>query len=109
MYIASFGSNYCPVALVKKFLRIGKHEDGSALFRKFTHTKNGFALRREKLSYGRALELIRYQLKQIGSDPAKYGLHSLRLGGTSLAAAFGVPDCQIMCHGGWQSESSKNR
>ena len=41
VYIARFGSNYCPVALVKKFLRIGKHKDGSALFSKVTHTKNG--------------------------------------------------------------------
>ena len=40
VYIASFDSYYCPVALVKKFLRIGKHKDGSALFRKVTHTRN---------------------------------------------------------------------
>ena len=100
MYIASFCSDYCPVALVKKFLRIGKHEDGSTLFRKVTHTKNGFAFHRQKLSYGRALELVKFQLRQIGSDPTKYGLHSLRSGGASLAAAIGVPDRQIMRHGG---------
>ena len=47
VHIASFGSDYCPVPLVKKFLRIGKHEDVSALFRKVTHTKHGFALRRQ--------------------------------------------------------------
>ena len=45
----------------------------------------------------------------MGLDPTKYGLHSLRSGGASLAAAIGVPDCQIMRHGGWQSESSNNR
>ena len=109
VYIAGFGSDYCPVALVKKFLRIWKHEDSSALFRKVTHTKNGFALRRQKLSYGRALELVKFQLKQIGLDPTNYSLQSLRSGGASLAAAVGVPDRQIMRHGGWQSESSKNR
>ena len=109
VYIASFGSNYCPVALVKKFLRTGKHKDGSALFRKVTLTKNGFALRRQKLSYGRALELVKYQLRQIGLDPTKYGLHSLRSGGASLGAAIGVPDRQIMRHRGWRSESSKSR
>ena len=75
MYIASFGSNYCPVALVKKFLRIGKHKDGSALFRKVTHTKDGFPLCRQKLSYSRVLELVKYQLRQIGLDLTKYGLH----------------------------------
>ena len=109
VYIASFDSYYCPVALVKKFLRIGKHEDSSALFRKVTHTRNGFALCRQKLSYGRALELVKFQLRQTGLDPTKYGLHSLRSGGASLGAAIGVPDRQIMRHGEWQSESSKNR
>ena len=92
MYIASFDSYYCPVALVKKFLRIGKHEDGSALFRKVAHTRNGFALCRQKLSYGRALELVKFQLRQIGLDPTKYGSHSLKSGGANLAAAIGMPD-----------------
>ena len=57
--------------------------------------------------YGRALELVKYQLRQIGLDPTKYGLHSLRSGGASLAAATGVPDWQIRCHGGgggWRVE-----
>ena len=85
--------------MVKKFLRIGKHEDGSALFRKVTHTRKGFALRRQKLSYGRALELVKFQLRQIGLDPTKYGLHSLRSGGASLAAAIGVPDRQSCAMG----------
>ena len=49
------------------------------------------------------------QLRQIGLDPTKYGLYSLRSGGASLAAAISVPDCQIIRHGGWQSESSVNR
>ena len=90
--IAGFGSNYCPVALVRTFLRTRKHDDGSALFRKVIHTKNSFALRRQKLSCGRALELVKYQPRQISLDPTKYGLHSLRSGGASLAAAIGMPD-----------------
>ena len=89
--IASFDSNYCPVALVRKFLRIGKHKDSSALLRKVTHTKNGFTLHRQKLSYGRALELVKYQLRQIGLDPTKYGLYSLTL--SYLGGGNTPPSC----------------
>ena len=79
MYIACFDSNLIlPSCIGQKVPRIGKHKDGSALFRKVTHTKNGFAFRRQKLSSGRTLELVKYQLRQIGLDPTKYGLHSLR-------------------------------
>ena len=62
-----------------------------------------------RLSYSRALELMRGQLQAIGFDPKKYGLHSMRLGGASLATALGVPDRLIMHHEGWRSELSKNR
>ena len=33
------------------------------------------------------------------------GVHSLRSGGVSMAAAAGVPDRLIQRHGGWRSES----
>ena len=44
-----------------------------------------------------------------GLKPKDYGLHSMRSGGASLAAALGIPDRLIMRHGGWKSETSKNR
>ena len=53
--------------------------------------------------------MARKLLKSIGLKPELYGLHSMRSGGTSLAAALGLPDHLIMHHGGWRSESSKNR
>ena len=53
--------------------------------------------------------MVRKLLKSIGLKPELYGLHSIRLGGASLAAALGLPDCLVMRHGGWMSESSKNR
>lgn len=39
-------------------------------------------------------------------DQEKYGLHSLRSGGVSDAAAAGVPDRLIRRHGGWRSETA---
>ena len=75
----------------------------------FSHTKAGFKLKKQKLSYSRALELFKKQLEKIHLDPSFYGLHSLRSGGASLAASIGITDRLIMRHGGWRSEGFKNR
>ena len=58
------------------------------------------------MTYSRARELFSKQLKEIGLDPSLYGLHSLRSGGTTEAAAWGTPERLIHRHGGWQSEVS---
>ena len=109
IFIAASYSRYCPVILLQRFLSKGNHSNNSFLFRRVSHTKNGMKLRKEKLSYLRALDLVRKQLRAISLDPQQFGLHSLRSGGASLAAAMGIPDRLIMRHGGWKSESSKNR
>ena len=96
------------MSLIEKFLLKGGHKSDSPLFRKLCHT-GGFFLRSQKLSYTRALEKVRTMLKSIGLDPLKYGLHSMRSGRASLAAAIGIHDRLTMRHVGWKSESSKNR
>ena len=96
------------MSLIETFLRMGGHKADSPLFRKICYTKGGFSLRSQKLSYTRALEKVRAMLKSIGLDLLKYSLHSMR-SGASLAAAIGIHDRLIMRHGGWKSESSKNR
>ena len=50
--------------------------------------------------------MVRKLLKSIGLKPELYGLHSMRSGGASLAAALGLLDRLVMRHGGWRSESS---
>ena len=109
VYISKSYSKYCPVLLLKRFLAHGKHFQNSFLFRKIAHTNKGAFLRSQKLSYSRALELVRLLLKDIGLDAQKYGLHSMRSGGASLAAASGVSGRLIMRQGGWKLVSSKNR
>ena len=109
VYISKSYSKYCPVLLLKRFLAYGKHSQNSFLFRKIAHTNKGAFLRSQKLSYSRALELVRLLLKGIGLDAQKYGLHGMRSGGASLAAAPGVPDRLIIRQGGWKLVSSKNR
>ena len=97
-----------PNQFIEVFIQEGEHSPGSFLFRKISHRKAGFKLRK-KLSYSRALELFKKHLKRIHRDSSLYGLHSLRSGGASLAASIGILDCLIMRHGGWQSEGYKNR
>ena len=73
------------------------------------HLKQGYKLRKHRLTYSRALELTKDQLAAIGLKSEEYGLHSMRSGGASLAAALGLSDRLIMRHGDWKSDSSKNR
>ena len=94
--------------LTKHFLKAVGHKGNDYLFRRVSYTKSGYTLRHHKLSYTRALELVRVQLKSIGLEPEEYGLHSMQSGGASLAAALGIPDRLIMRQGGWKSEESKN-
>ena len=108
IYIATSKGSPCPVCLTKHFLKAGGHKGNDYLFHRVSHTKSGYTLRHHKLSYTRALELVRVQLKSIGLEPEEYGLHSMWSGGASLAAALGIPDRLIMYQGGWKSEESKN-
>lgn len=40
----------------------------------------------------------------LGLDPARFGAHSLRIGGATAAAAAGVPPAVIRCCGRWNSD-----
>ena len=60
------------------------------------------------MSYSRAKELIKKELGKEGLDPTKFGIHSLRSGGASAAAALGVPDRLFQRHVGWRSEKDWN-
>ena len=55
-----------------------------------------------------ANEVIKRELQKEELDTKLYGVHSLRAGGASAAAALGVPDRLFQRQGGWRSERSKN-
>ena len=57
---------------------------------------------RDTMAYSRARESVRTALASVGEDPNKYGQHSLRSGGVSVAAAAAVPDRLIQHHGVWK-------
>ena len=98
----------CPVAVLEKFLKLGSHSKGSRLFRRIQSTKRGQMLKEAPMSYSRASELVKKELKNEGLDPSLYSLHSLRSGGASSAAALEIPDCLFQRQGGWRSTQAKN-
>ena len=98
----------CPVAVLEKFLKMGGHSKGSRLFRRIQSTRKGQMLKEAPMSYSRASELVKKELKSEGLDPSLYSLHSLRSGGASSAAALEIPDRLFQRQGGWRSTQAKN-
>ena len=61
------------------------------------------------ISYSCARDILLENLRQIGLDNSKFGLHSLRLGGATQSANCGkVCDRLFKKHGRWKSESAKD-
>lgn len=65
-------------------------------------------LKEAPMSYSRADELVKKELKNEGLDPTLYSLHSLRSGDASSAAALEIPDRLFQRQGGWRSAQAKN-
>ena len=99
----------CPVAVLEEFMAVGGHTGHSKLLRKIYHSKYGVRLRRQPLTYSRALELVRDTFRNFGLNPKDYSLHSLRSGGASAAAATEVPERLIARQGRWKSLSTVRR
>ena len=108
VFVARCSTPPCQVGIVEKFLRVANHSHGSLLFQRVLNTKRGVSLPKEPMSYNRAKELVKKELCKEGLNPSKFGLHSLRSGGASAAAALGVPDRIFQRHGGWRSEKAQN-
>ena len=103
--ISRWNGPCCPVKLVELLIEKGRHEPNANLFGRIRKDSNGDHLT-GKMSYSRARELLREALTKIGLDADDYGLHSLRSGAASAAAAKGIPDRLIRRQGGWRSETA---
>ncbi|XP_072028609.1 integrase/recombinase xerD homolog [Amphiura filiformis] len=112
--IGATGKSTCPVAMLRRYMECAGFiglDISQYLFTSITMLKsqNKYVVRSRKLSYSRCREILKEALGEIGLDASKFGVHSLRAGGASAAAAFGVPDRLFKRHGRWKSDSSKDR
>jgi hypothetical protein len=62
--ISSSDVHPCLVAVVKEFVDQSRHKAGSKWFRRVQHTKNGWKLKEQGMSYSRANELLKAELKK---------------------------------------------
>lgn len=53
-------------------------------------------------------EIFLRALSEVGEEPRKFGLHSLRSGGATAAASADIPDRLFKAHGRWRSETAKD-
>ena len=107
--LARTGSADCPVAVLEEFMAVGGHTGHSKLFRNIYHSKYGVRLRRQPLTYSRALELVRDTFRNFELNPKDYGLHSFCSGAASAAAATEVPERLIAGQGRWKSLAAVRR
>lgn len=112
--IARTHGDTCPVHTLEEYIKLLDVEVSSSeyLFRSLTFCKNTntYKIRRDNrpLSYTRAREIVLDAFGEIGLDKSKFGLHSLRLGGATSAAAAGISDRLFKKHGRWRSEKAKD-
>ena len=102
------GLDSCPVCLTERFLARTGMSSGP-LFREIEGRGSAGRVSSRSLRYATARSQALKAYAAVGLDPKEYGLHSLRSGGASAASLAGIPDRLISSHGGWKSESSRNR
>ena len=103
----------CPVSMLSRYLNMANISPTSTeyIFRGVSYCKhsNNYKLRKSgKLSYTTAREILLSALQYIGLDKSKFGLHSLRSGGATAAAAAGIEDRIFKKHGRWKSDKAKD-
>ena len=110
VYISA-SSKICPLKQLQYYLALVKIPENSDEFifkglsrvKKFTlGTKN------RPIPYSKIRENFIKVLNAMNLDWRKYGLHSLRSGGASLAAYNGVSDRLFKRHGRWKSDKAKD-
>ena len=102
----------CPVRWLQKYLdlcNIAKN-DYRFIFRGVQFSKEGLRLVsiNKHVSYSNILKYFKEFVGNIGLNVNKYGLHSLRSGGTSAAVLRGADLRMVQRHGRWKSVKSMN-
>jgi hypothetical protein len=90
----------CPVRLVRRLVERARLVGHRPLF---SEVRDGAYASTKPIAYAKLRELFLTKFAAIGLDTTKFGTHSCRAGGATLAANNGVPDKLWMEHGGWRS------
>ena len=110
--ISKLSSSACPVSLLKRYLdKLHIPPNSRDLIFKPISKRKGLCklVSLDKpISYSCIRDGFRRALKNIGVDPCKFGLHSLRSGGATSAANNGVNDRIFQRHGRWKAAEAKN-
>ena len=80
MLIARSEGAVCSVGIVERFLRIGEHDRQMVIWHRVQKTKNGVQLRKEAMSYSRAAELVKKEIKAKDFDLGSMGCIACSLG-----------------------------
>ena len=112
IFIAKTNNLTCPVRAIKKYLSLIQVKSKEFIFRSLTYfkSKNLYKLRKSNspISYSTARDIVLNAIEKIGINKKFFGTHSLRSGGATAAAKFGVSDRLFKQHGRWKSENAKD-
>ena len=110
--VVSRMSTFCPVGFLNSYMVLAGVSAGSPrlLFRRVVATTSGKYLSPKEvpLSYSNVRDLVKTKAVLLGLDPALFGTHSLRAGGSTVSANSGVSDRLFQRHGRWATASAKD-
>ena len=115
VYIATLEGKYCPVAILRRYIKAANLYLSShlPLFRPLMKTRSGYSLRNAKLSYSRCREIFKTTLKHFGCDPKECGLHTLRSKGPNAVistsnASNSFSERLLKLHWRWKTDEAKD-
>ena len=105
VFISKQGQEIGAYALCQRLIQTAGLESEDLLLSNLVKKKERWTRKKGSLNYTRARELLQEAVGKAGMDPTEFGLHSLRSGGTTAAAAAKVPQRLLKRQGGWRSEA----
>ena len=101
MVLKSGGTLLDPVMELWKLYQLDPLKDGedAAMTPLFRDTATGVAF-----SVANVRRVVKWLMAELGLDPARFGAHSLRIGGATAALAAGIVPAQIRLLGRWSSD-----
>jgi len=108
VFISKTNSSFCPVVHTKSYIENAQLDSDDYLISRLVKTEHGHkAVGSKKVAYSTISSMFKELAKPVSSN-LSLGLHSLRSGGASSAAANNISDRIISKHGRWKSEKGRD-